>query len=100
MGHDFANAPPLYLTMMHPQIANLFFIGLFQPIGCIWRLADHQARIAALQIKGALSRPRDIEARIDKEISSPHWRFDKAPRHAVEVDYHDFRGELLNEIGG
>jgi hypothetical protein len=91
---------PLYLKMMHKQIPSVFFIGLFQPIGCIWRLADHQARIAALQIKGALSRPRDIEARIDKEISSPHWRFDKAPRHAVEVDYHDFRGELLNEIGG
>jgi cation diffusion facilitator CzcD-associated flavoprotein CzcO len=91
---------PLYLKMMHKQIPSVFFIGLFQPIGCIWRLADHQARIAALQIKGALDRPRDIEARIDKEVSSPHWRFDKAPRHAVEVDYHDFRHELLKEIGG
>jgi cation diffusion facilitator CzcD-associated flavoprotein CzcO len=97
---DDSGPVPLYLKMMHKQISSVFFIGLFQPIGCIWRLADHQARIAALQIKGELSRPRDIEARIDREISSPHWRFDRAPRHAVEVDYHDFRNELLKEIGG
>jgi cation diffusion facilitator CzcD-associated flavoprotein CzcO len=97
---DDSGPVPLYLKMMHKQIPSVFFIGLFQPIGCIWRLADRQAQIAALQIKGALGRPRDIEARIDKEISSPHWRFDKAPRHAVEVDYHDFRHELLKEIGG
>jgi cation diffusion facilitator CzcD-associated flavoprotein CzcO len=97
---DDSGPVPLYLKMMHKQIPSLFFIGLFQPIGCIWRLADHQARIAALQIKGTLSRPRDVEARIDEEISAPHWHFDRAPRHAVEVDYHDFRNELLKEIGG
>jgi hypothetical protein len=26
------------------------------------------------------------------------WRFDKSPRHAIEVDYHDFRKELLTHI--
>src|SRR6266536_4353199 len=52
---DTSRSPPLYLKMMHPRFENLFFIGLFQPIGCIWRLADHQARIAALQIGSATS---------------------------------------------
>jgi hypothetical protein len=89
---------PLYLKMMHGEIPSIFFVGLFQPIGCIWRLADHQARIAALQIKGTLSRPADIGGRIEKEINSPHWRFDKTLRHRIEVDYHDFRAELLKEI--
>jgi cation diffusion facilitator CzcD-associated flavoprotein CzcO len=90
--------PPLYLKMMHRRFANLFFIGLFQPIGCIWRLADHQAHIAALQIAGALPRPRDIALRIDREQHHPHWAFDTAPRHALEVDYHDFRRELLAHL--
>ena len=90
--------PPLLLKMMHPRIASLFFIGLFQPIGCIWRLADYQARIAALQITEQLQRPHDIEARIRKQLDSPHWRFDNAPRHAYEVDYHDFRTELCKEL--
>jgi cation diffusion facilitator CzcD-associated flavoprotein CzcO len=99
MGPDFANAAPLYLTMMHPQVANLFFVGLFQPIGCIWRLADYQARIAALQIKGGLKRPADIAARAAAEVSKRRERFGAAPRHLVEVDYHDFRRALLRELG-
>ncbi len=97
---DESGPIPLYLKMMHREIPNVFFIGLFQPIGCIWRLADHQARIAALQISGILSRPDDIANRIEIEINSPHWRFEKALRHVVEVDYHDFRAQLLKEING
>lgn len=99
MGPDFASTPPLYLTMMHPRIENLFFIGLFQPIGCIWRLADHQARIAALQIKGVLKRPADVAARGVAEVNARRQRFGMAPRHLVEVDYHDFRSALLRELG-
>jgi cation diffusion facilitator CzcD-associated flavoprotein CzcO len=90
--------PPLYLKMMHPTIPSLFFIGLFQPIGCIWRLADYQARIAALQISGRLKRPPDIETRIRREVVQSHNRFDPSPRHAIEVDYHTFRRELMGEL--
>ncbi len=97
-GWDLTKTPPLYLKMMHQTIGNLFFIGLFQPIGCIWQLADYQARIAALQIKGSLKRPPDIAQRIAHEVRSPHWRFDPSPRHAIEVDYHDFRRELMREL--
>ncbi len=95
---DMAECPPLFLKMMHRECANLYFIGLFQPLGCIWRLADHQARIAALQIAGYLERPADIGARIEREMSSRHRKFDKSARHAVEVDYHDFRRELFEYL--
>src|SRR5262250_1974553 len=90
--------PPLYLKMMHPTIPSLFFIGLFQPIGCIWRLADYQSRIAALQISGRLRRPPDIEARIRREVAHPRHRFDPSPRHAIEVDYHAFHRQLMREL--
>jgi Flavin-binding monooxygenase-like len=90
--------PSLYLRMMHPRIPTLFFIGLFQPVGCIWRLADHQARIVALQIAGRLDRPADIGARIDNEIRVAHRQFDSSTRHAIEVDYHDFRRDLMREL--
>jgi cation diffusion facilitator CzcD-associated flavoprotein CzcO len=95
---DMTTTPPLCLKMMHPTIPNLFFIGLFQPIGCIWRLADYQARIAALQISGRLQRPSDIDARIRHEVAHPHHRFDPSPRHALEVDYHTFRRALVAEL--
>ena len=95
---DTNRPPPLYLKMMHRSIPSLFFIGLFQPIGCIWQLADYQARIAAWQIQGRLQRPADIGARVSRELAMPHWRFRQSPRHAIEVDYHDFRKELLSEL--
>jgi cation diffusion facilitator CzcD-associated flavoprotein CzcO len=95
---DMAQTPPLYLKMMHPTIPSLFFIGHFQPIGCIWQLADYQARIAALQISGRLERPSDIGARIRHEVAHPYRRFDASPRHAIEVDYHAFRRDLMGEL--
>ncbi len=95
---DMAECPPLYLKMIHRDVANLFFIGLFQPLGCIWRLADHQARIAALQIAGYLERPTDLGARIEREMALRHAKFDQSARHAIEVDYHVFRKELLAHI--
>lgn len=90
--------PPLYLKMMHETIPNLFFIGLFQPIGSIWPLADYQARIAMLQIARRLPRPADIAKRIEQEMNSPHWNFKLTGNHAMQVDYHDFRRELLAEL--
>jgi hypothetical protein len=84
--------------MMHPTISSLFFIGLFQPVGCIWRLADYQARIAALQISGRLQRPSDIDARTRQEVARPRCRFASSPRHTIEVDYHAFRRELMDEL--
>lgn len=90
--------PPLYLRMMPADITNLYFIGLFQPMGSIWPLADHQARIAALQLVGRLRRPADLATRISREARTRHWRFQNSPRHALEVDYHEFRKALLREI--
>jgi Flavin-binding monooxygenase-like len=95
---DMATTPPLYLKMLHPTIPSLFFIGLFQPIGCIWRLADYQARIAALQLSGRLQRRADIDTRIRHDVAHPHRRFDPSPRHTIEVDYHAFRRELMDEL--
>jgi cation diffusion facilitator CzcD-associated flavoprotein CzcO len=96
-GWDMATTP-LYLKMMHPTISSMFFIGLFQPVGCIWRLADYQARIAALQISGRLQRPSDIDARTRQEVARPRCRFASSPRHTIEVDYHAFRRELMAEL--
>ncbi|HKE51520.1 MAG TPA: NAD(P)-binding domain-containing protein [Actinomycetes bacterium] len=95
---DTTKTPPLYLKMIHPTIRSLYFIGLFQPIGCIWRLADYQARLAALQISGRLNRPPDLELRIHRETTHGRHRIDPSPRHAIEVDYHAFRRQLLGEL--
>lgn len=93
-----AETAPLYLRMMHPTIPSLFFIGLVQPIGCIWRLADVQARVAALQLSGRLRRPRDIDVRIRNEVAQRHRRHGASQRHAIEVDYRTLYRQLMREL--
>ena len=60
---------PLYRKMMHADYPTLYFIGLFQPVGCIWPLADYQAKLACLEILGRYRRPDDLKSAIQYESS-------------------------------
>jgi hypothetical protein len=95
---EHAEQVPLYKKMMHAEHQSLYFIGLFQPLGCIWPLADYQAKLACADIHGRYQRPRDLPAAIAHEIAHPHYQWEAAPRHSTEVDYHMFRRELLAEL--
>lgn len=89
---------PLYRKMIHPEFENLYFIGLFQPQGCIWSLADYQAKIAARIIGGTLKAPTALPQKINKEIKKLRSQFKENTRHALEVDYKTFRQQLLHEL--
>lgn len=92
-------APPrLYLLVFPPSRRDLYFIGLVQPIGCIWPLSDLQARLVAEEIRGRWRRPADMEARILLQAERPHYGWAKSPRHSIEVDYHIYRKQLLSEL--
>jgi hypothetical protein len=97
---DFQHAEkvPLFRKMMHPDYKNLYFIGLFQPVGCIWPLADYQAKLACAEIAGKYHRPDNLKAAIQDEIDHPHFAFTGGSRHSVEVDYHGFRKDLGREL--
>jgi hypothetical protein len=97
---DYSQSPrvPLWRRMMHPQHRNLYFIGLFQPLGCIWPLAELQARLACAEITGRYTRPADMDAAIANEVARPHLRFAPGLRHSTQVDYHAFRRELREEL--
>lgn len=98
---DFSDSTqiPLYRKMMHPDFDNLYFIGLCQPQGCIWPLADYQSQIVGRIISGSLKRPDQLHQKIEKEMNKPHHSFKIHRRHALEVDYHQFRRELLEMLG-
>jgi len=89
---------PLWRRMFHESVPNLYFIGLFQPLGCIWPLADYQARLACLEVLGRYRRPTDMKAAIAHERRNPHFKFVETPRHSTEVDYADFRKDLFAEL--
>lgn len=88
----------LYLRMIHPSIRNLYFIGMFQPLGCIWPGAELQSKLMAAELAGHWKRPADIARLAQEEVAHPDFRQIKTPRHTITVDYHKFRKRLLREL--
>ena len=89
---------PLYLRMFHPSVDNLYFIGLFQPLGCIWPGAELQSNLMARELVGTWKRPDNLAALALKEVERPDFNQVRTPRHTITVDYHKFRRRLLGEL--
>lgn len=92
---DYSNGPvPLWLRMIPAEFNNLYFVGLFQPLGCIWPGAELQSRIMAQEIAGKWKRPKNLKRRIEKELTDPDYEQIGTPRHTITVNYHRFRKRL------
>ncbi len=89
----------LWLKMFHPDIDNLYFIGLFQPLGCIWPGSELQSKLMAKELSGQWKRPANIRELCEQELRHPDFRQINTPRHTITVDYHKFRKRLLKQLG-
>jgi Flavin-binding monooxygenase-like len=92
-------AVPLYLRMLPAQYRTLSFIGLFQPLGCIWPAAELQSELLARYLRGQWTPPGELASLIQRELHSPDFEQLDTPRHTITVDYHAFRGRLLSQLG-
>ena len=96
---DYSKGPvPLYLKMFHESYDNLFFIGMFQPLGCIWPGAELQSKIMARSLIGEWKRPKNIKQLCENEVENPHYKQVKTPRHTITVDYHLFIKALKKNL--
>jgi Flavin-binding monooxygenase-like len=89
---------PLYLRVFHPDHSSLFFIGLVQPLGCIWPLAEQHAKLAANYIIGNYERPANMQERMMMEMAQRNAQFIKSVRHTIEVEYHKHLQALRREV--
>ena len=96
---DYSSGPvPLYLKMFHPKMENLYFIGMFQPLGCIWPGAEQQSKLAALAINDEWQRPKNIETLCKREVKQPHMKQIETSRHTITVDFHRFIRDIKRQI--
>ncbi len=96
---DYSSGPvPLWLKMFHPEYKNLYFVGMFQPLGCVWPMAELQARLMAKELAGQWQRPANIRSLCEKEVKAPHFKQIDTPRHTITVDYHVFKRQLKREL--
>jgi hypothetical protein len=97
--YDFSEGPvPLYLRMIPADRDDIAFIGLFQPLGCIWPGAELQSKIVARWWTDRWAPPADRAAAIAHELAHPHVSQVQSPRHTITVDEPTFRARLLREL--
>jgi cation diffusion facilitator CzcD-associated flavoprotein CzcO len=89
---------PLLHKMIPADINNLYFIGIFQPLGCIWPGAELQSKLAAQHLSGNWKPEKSIKELIEIELANPDVKQIDTPRHTITVDDYAFRARLKKEI--
>ncbi|MGH9607174.1 MAG: flavin-containing monooxygenase [Terracidiphilus sp.] len=80
----------LQLRLVHKTLRGLYFVGLLQPSGALWPVADAQARFVAAHLKGQVQPPS-----IEPAASDCSDRYVSSPRHVLEVNGEDYERALL-----
>lgn len=90
-------AARLYLHVFHLDEPRLFYLGLIQPNGCIWNLAEKQAALVARYMVGAYKLPSNVEQETEAYWKAHEQRFADSPRHIWEVEWYEY-AEMLDKI--
>ena len=93
------NSIELYRRVFHPEVPNVFFVGLLQPLGAVMPLAEAQGRWIAEYLRGEYALPRDLELRrvMAADRAAMQQRYVSSKRHTIQVDFDDYLCELRSE---
>ena len=86
------NSIELYRRVFHPEIPNVFFVGLLQPLGAVMPLAEAQGRWIAEYLRGEYALPGDLELRREMaaDRAAMDDRYVRSKRHTIQVDFDDY----------
>ena len=90
------NYLPLWLHTVSPGIPNLFFVGLYQPLGSCMQPAELLAKLIADYLCGEVVLPdvATMRAEIEREREATRRRYVASPRHTMQVDFAPFLHRL------
>jgi len=101
---DFISAPdndlPLFRRVFHPDIDNVFFLALLQPLGATMPLAAAQGEWIARYLLGEYALPDSAAVRSDMERERARMfkRYVASKRHTMQVDFDDYLYDLEREL--
>jgi thioredoxin reductase len=100
---DFISAPDnhieLFRRVFHPELDDVFFVALLQPLGATMPLAEAQGQWIADYLKGEYALPprpallQDIE----DDMAAMRKRYVASKRHTIQVDFDDYLHALGKE---
>ncbi len=90
----------LYRSVFHPEVPNLFFAGLIQPLGAIMPIAERQGELIGEALAGRHELPprADMERDVDRKIARMRKRYVASKRHTIQVDWEVYMRELAKEV--
>jgi cation diffusion facilitator CzcD-associated flavoprotein CzcO len=90
------NVVPLWCRTVLPGLDNLFFVGLYQPLGSIMQPAELQARVIGEYLLGHIAFPDEAHMRrdIEAERRAMERRYLRSRRHTMQVDFGPFMHRL------
>ncbi len=89
----------LFKRIIRPDIPNLFFMGLAQPLPTLVNFAEQQARWIGAYISGAYHLPTQQEMTEIIEKDEAHFlgHFYKSARHTMQLDFDEYVRDLKKE---
>ena len=100
---DLVSAPEnqieLFRRVFHPEIPNLFFVGLLQPLGSVMPLSEVQGTWIASYLEGQYALPPRTQLRRDiaEDQAAMRSRYVASKRHTIQVDFDDYLFDLARE---
>jgi Flavin-binding monooxygenase-like len=100
---DFISAPEnrieLFRRVFHPDVEDVFFIGLLQPLGAIMPLAEAQGAWVGDYLLGDYALPprEAMRADVAADQEAMRKRYVTSKRHTIQVDFDDYLYELEKE---
>jgi hypothetical protein len=90
----------LYKKVIDPDLPNLFFLGLIQPLGAIMPIAENQAKWIAKLLTGEVALPSVayMKKEIENDKKEMAKRYKKSKRHTIQVDYVPYMTTLDKEM--
>ena len=94
--------PLFYLNVFHPELDDLFAVGLIQANGSIWRLADDQSKLVASYLIAMAERHERAEwfkeLKRQGHASMVEDSYVKSDRHRLEANYYAYRRKLKRHL--
>ncbi|HEX5146353.1 MAG TPA: NAD(P)-binding domain-containing protein [Conexibacter sp.] len=93
------NDLPLFRRVFHPEIDNVFFVGLLQPLGAVMPLAEAQGQWVAAHLRGEYALPdaAALAQDIERERAKMFKRYVASKRHTMQVDFDNYLFALARE---
>lgn len=93
------NEIPLFFRLRKPQMENLFFVGLVQPLGAVMPIAEAQGKWIAEALVGKYKFPSEkvMFDWIQRDSKKIQKRYVKSNRHTIQIDFDIFLHEMKEE---